>query len=359
MSRNIKPVMNETAGAILTIDLDLIQANYRRLCEELNGRPCAAVVKADAYGLGVGPVSKALWQAGARTFFVALVDEGIELRTILPEADIHILGGLFPGAETLYQAHNLIPVLNSLDQIKRWQNRGICDLQVDTGMTRLGVLKEDWATITQDLKVDVLLSHFACADEPDQPLNTQQIALFNQACAQLPHQRRSLANSSGIFLGEDAQFDLGRPGCALYGINPTPHQVSPVTNPVRLQGRVVQVHEIDSQQSVGYGATHKVQKGQKLATIALGYADGYLRSLSSKGKVYIGEKIVDVVGRVSMDAISIDVTGLDCQEGQWVDIIGAHNPPDDLAKQAGTIGYEILTSLGQRYQRIYRGTSET
>ncbi|NVK17536.1 MAG: alanine racemase [Methylocystaceae bacterium] len=344
----------ETAGAILTIDLDVIKSNYKRLCQELNGTPCAAVVKADGYGLGVEPVAKALWDAGARTFFIAQIDEGIELRQILPDADIHVLVGFLHDSDAAYADYNLIPVLNTLDQIKRWNNRARCDLHVDTGMTRLGLSLDEVNQLPAGLGFDVLMTHLACADEKDHPLTHQQIRDFRQVREQISYKRASLSNSAGIFTGPEAHFDLGRPGCALYGINPTPHLPNPMGNPVRLQAKVLQVHEIDSQTSVGYGATHALKAGQQLATLALGYADGYLRSLSSKGVVYIGDQPAPVVGRVSMDVTSIDVTGLDCVEGQLVDVIGPHNPPDQLADKAGTIGYEILTSLGGRYMRVYR-----
>ncbi len=346
------------AGGILTIDLNVIRDNYARLCAELGGTPCSVVVKADAYGLGVEPVSQALWEEGARTFFVAQIEEGIELRQILPDADIHILVGCLPGAEEIFAQYNLVPVLNTLEQIKRWNNRGPCDLQIDTGMTRLGVPLTQLEEILQHLDVhliDVLMSHLACADDKDHPLTQAQIDAFSTVKLAFPHKRASLANSAGIFFSEEAHFDLGRPGCALYGINPTPHQENPMGNPVRLQGKIVQIHEIDTQMSVGYGATYKLRPGQKLATVALGYADGYLRSLSSKGLVYIGDIAVPVVGRVSMDVISIDVSGVEVEEGQLVDVIGPHNPPDRIAEAAGTIGYEVLTNLGGRYLNVYKG----
>lgn len=346
--------MFETAGGLLSIDLSIIQANYRRLCDELNGKDCSVVVKADAYGLGIEPVSKALWEAGARTFFVALPDEGVELRHILPDADIHILGGLFKGAADVYTTHNLIPVLNSLEQIQDWQNRARADIQVDTGMTRLGIAPKDIPHIPSGLNTDVLMSHFACADERGHPLSIQQIETFTQAVQQIEHTRASLCNSAGIFLGEKAHFDLGRPVFSLWDQSNTPYHQSHA-KPLHLQGKVIQVHEIDTQQSVGYGATYKLHAGQKLATIAVGYADGYLRSLSSKATVYVDGQAAKVVGRVSMDAIGIDVSAITCEEGQYVDVIGPDNTPDDLAHWAGTIGYEILTSLGNRYKRVYKG----
>lgn len=346
------------AGAILTIDLDVIKANYKRLCSELGDVPCAAVVKADGYGLGVVPVTKALFEAGARTFFVAQISEGISLRKSFPDLEIHILVGPHPGSESIFIEHNLIPVLNSLDQIKRWNNRGLADLHVETGMTRLGISLSEIDQVPDDLNIDVLMSHFACADDPAHPLNAEQIKNFNIARKRLPYQRASLANSSGIFLSQDTHFDLGRPGCALYGINPTPQQTSPVANPVLVQAKIVQVHKIDTPLSVGYGATQQLQVGQKIATLAMGYADGYLRSLSSKGSAYIDDMETPILGRVSMDLISIDVSTIEddkCQAGQLVDVIGPHNTPDQLAKRGGTIGYEILTNLGQRYHRVYKG----
>lgn len=344
----------ESAGALLTIDLNIIRSNYRRLCQEMGGKDCAAVVKADAYGLGVGPVSKALWEEGARTFFIAQIDEGIELRRHLPEADIHVLVGFLAGSDNIFKEHNLIPVLNTLDQIKRWDDRGRCDLQIDTGMTRLGIAMSDLDHIPSLSNIDILMSHLACADDPDHWLTPKQITNFTRAKDHIPHQRASLANSSGIFNFPAAHHDLGRPGCALYGINPTVHQNNPMENPVHLQGKIVQIHDISDQEVVGYSATHKLQAGQKIATVALGYADGYLRYLSSKGVVYIKDQPAPIVGRVSMDLISIDVTNIDCHEGGLVDVIGPNNTPDDLARLADTIGYEILTSLGSRYLRIYK-----
>lgn len=346
----------KSAGALLEIDLGAVRANYRTLSKQLNGKPCAAVVKADAYGLGVEPIAKALWEEGARTFFVALIDEAVQLRQILPDADIHVLCGNLPDTEHIFCDQRLTPVLNSLEQVQRWANRGPCNLHIDTGMNRLGIDYQQLDAIPSGLDIDILMSHFVAADEVGHPLNSLQIDRFSHAVSKIEHKRASLSNSAGIYLGDHAHFDLGRPGCALYGINPTPHLESPVLNPVTLKGRIVQVLKIDTPSSVGYGATYNLQAGQKLATIAVGYADGYLRYLSSKGVVYVGDQKAPVVGRVSMDLISIDVTNIDCKEGDLVDVIGKHNTPDLLADLAGTIGYEILTSLSRRYHRVYRGT---
>jgi len=342
-----------TVGGFLDISLGALTRNYRRLKAELKGKDCACVVKADAYGLGMDRVAPALYHAGARCFFVAFLDEGIALRALLPEADIHILGGLYPDTAQLFLDHRLIPVLNSLEQVTRWQNRGPFDLQVDTGMTRLGIAPSDWDQLPRDQTPDVLLSHFACADMADHPLNAHQIQLFDKAVQTLPHHRASLANSSGIFLSAASHFDLGRPGCALYGVNPTPSLDNPMETVVTLSGKIAQIHNVDSQTSVGYGASHALSAGQRIATIGLGYADGYIRSLSSQGTVFVQGEKRPVVGRVSMDAIAVDVTGLPVSEGDWVEVIGPNCPVDDVAARANTIGYEILTSLGQRYRRHY------
>lgn len=352
----MSPIINAPyAGGFLEIDLTAVQQNYQRLQNHLGPVPCACVVKADAYGLGVAEVAPALYQAGARVFFVAFVDEAIPLRSLLPhDAEIHVLGGLYPDSEQAYLDHNLVPILNSLEQIQRWQNRGPFDLQVDTGMTRLGIAQDDWAQLPNDLTPDILLSHFVCGDDHDHPVTRQQIDFFQQAVDSIPHKRASLANSAGIFIGPETHHDLGRPGCALYGINPTPNQPNPMATVAHLYGKIAQIHNVDSQATVGYGATFALEKGQKIATVGVGYADGYLRSLSSQGIAAVNGQLCPVVGRVSMDAIAVDVSGLDVQEGDWIELMGNSVSVDLLADKAGTIGYELLTSLGSRYMRTYR-----
>ncbi len=362
----------EHCGAILTIDLDAIAANYRLLRGKLAGANCAAVVKADAYGLGVENVAPALAAAGCETFFVALIDEGIALRRNLRQADIHVLNGLAPGSETAFARHRLTPVLNSLADIEAWslfskaRERPLAaDIHIDTGISRLGLPPEELEILAAEpqrldnIEVDNVMSHLACADEPGHPLNRRQLDAFRKARRAVAAARRaSLANSSGIFLGADYHFDLIRPGAALYGVGPLPGQPNPMAQVVSLQGKILQIRSVDTPQTVGYGATHSVARRQRIATVAAGYADGFLRGLSNRGNGYVGDIRVPIVGRVSMDLVAFDVSNLPAEAakpGAVVDLIGPHNPIDRIAAEAGTIGYEILTSLGSRYHRVYSG----
>lgn len=369
----------DRAGAILTIDLDAAAANYRRLCAELAGTDCAVVVKADGYGLGVDRLAPVFVRAGARTFFVATIDEALGLRTVLdaagcPEAAVYVLNGPLPGTEADLLAARIIPVLNSLGQIALWaeaaRQRGRrlqAALHVDTGMSRLGLPDDEVAALAEapqrldGLEITLLLSHLACADTPAHPENAAQLARLQAARRQLPLDPGvavSLANSSGIFLGGDYHFDLARPGVALYGVNPTPGRPSPMHRVVTLRGRVLQVRQIDHHRGVGYGASFRAGGPTRVATVAAGYADGYLRHLSNAGRVAFGGQLLPVIGRVSMDSFTVDVTGLGRDgivAGDFVEIIGDGHDQDAIAAEAGTIGYEILTALGARYHRVYRG----
>ncbi len=380
MSTPPAPAIPEAhAGAVLTIDLDAIAANYRLLADRLDGAQCAAVVKADAYGLGIDRVAPALAAAGCRVFFVALIEEGIHLRQILNDtgeadlvqAEIHVLGGLMAGTEEAFDASRLVPVLNSLDEIHDWKaycrqlERPLpCDLHADTGMGRLGLPAGEVDKLTEEpsrldgFNILGVISHLACADEPDHPKNGRQLEAFLDVRLRLHQGQACLANSSAIFLGPEYHFDMVRPGVALYGVGPVPGQPNPMAQVVRLQGKIAQVRDVDTPQTVGYGATHQVEGPGRIATVAVGYADGYLRSLSNKGTGYIGDAPVPVVGRVSMDLITLDVTSIPahlCHPGAFVDLIGPMNPVERVAEDAGTIGYEILTSLGNRYHRVYTG----
>ncbi len=357
------------AGAVLTVDLAALQANYRLISSRLtSGATASAVVKADAYGTGIGPAATALWAAGARDFFVAHADEGVTLRRHLADARIHVLNGAHAGAEEAFREHGLIPALNCLDDVARWRafcaKAGQplpCVLHVDTGMCRLGLDRREYARVVADpslldgLDIQSVMSHLASADE-DSPQNAEQLALFRDVRGHLPMGRASFANSSGVFLGPDYHFDLARPGVALYGVNPTPGSPNPMAQVVRLQAKILQVRDVDSAETVGYGATHRIAGPSRIATLPVGYADGYLRSLGNRATAYIGDYEAPLVGRVSMDLITIDVTAVpeaQCRPGMTVDLIGPHHTVDDLAAQAGTIGYEILTSLGRRYHRVY------
>ena len=355
------------AGAYLQIDLGAIQANYRALRERLGASECAAVVKADAYGLGAAKVGPALWEAGARRFFVALPDEALALRTQLPDAKIYVLGGLFAGAEQDYLSQAISPVLNSLGELEAWRNlpadrRPAAALHLDSGMARLGLPADEAERLIADpallegIEIDYLLSHLACADEPAHPLNKAQLQSFQAFCRSFPGLSRSLTNSSGIFLGPDYHFELARPGIALYGGNPTPRKENPMRGCVRLRARVLQIREIPAGTSVGYGATYTAAKPVRVATVAMGYADGYSRHISNQGRAWLAGNPVSVIGRVSMDLITLDVSGLPAEismPGALVDMIGERETIDHVAERAGTIPYEVLTSLGRRYHRAY------
>lgn len=364
------------AGGVVSIDLDALTANYRRLKAALPATECGAVVKADAYGLGVHRVAPALARAGARSFFTATIDEALDLRTILDEAGIGearigVLNGPLPGTAADLIAFDIVPVLNSLAEVDRWaeaaraRNRELpAMLHVDTGMSRLGLPDEETATLARDpgrlsgVRLDAIMSHLACADTPAHPENAHQLARFRNAAEALPAAPRSLANSSGIFLGRGYHFDLARPGVALYGVNPTPAHTNPMAPVVRVQGRVMQLRQIDAQRGVGYGSAFRASGPTRIATIGAGYADGCLRALSNRGRVAAGRHLLPIVGRVSMDSITVDATALGpdaLQPGDWVDLVGPGHDVDDLAEEADTVGYEILTSLGRRYHRVYCG----
>ncbi len=343
----------------LTVDLAAIAANWRFLEKKLSpATECAAVLKANAYGLGIDQVAPALSEAGCRTFFVATIDEGIGLRLLLPDATVFVLCGPHAGSETVLRHARLIPILNDPGQLERWQRHAPdmpVVLHLDTGMTRLGLCRKDLGKL-EKLQPALVISHLACADEPQHALNAQQRDTFSAMLSALPLRgRASLSASSGIFLGSDYHYDLVRPGAALYGLAPHPGE-NPMQNPVSLKARILQVRTIDTPGTVGYGATFSTARKQRLATVGLGYADGFFRSLSNCGYGFLAGNRVPVVGRVSMDLTVFDVSDVPeslCHSGAWIDILGAVQSPDALAEQAGTIGYEVLTSLSRRCHRVY------
>ena len=356
------------AGAVLEIDLGAVVANWRRLAQQAAPAACAAVVKANAYGLGASRVAKALAASGCRLFFVATLEEGIALRAALgPAPEIAIFNGPLPGTEAEFATHRLIPVLNEPGQIEAWksQTKAPAILHIDTGMSRLGLSPRDFAALADELpRCGIgwrsVISHLACADTPDHALNEQQRARFAAVAQRMPGIPASLAASSGIFLGPAYHFDFVRPGAALYGVNPQPGRPNPMRQTVRLSGKILQVREIDRGESVGYGAAHVMQKPGRVATVAVGYADGWLRSLSHRGCGFIGGKRISLLGRVSMDLVTFDVSAIavaQARPGATVELLGEHYGVDDAAADAGTIGYEILTALGARYHRIYRNSS--
>jgi len=366
---------DERAGALLTIDLDAIAENYRRLRALLRpGAQCAGVVKADGYGCGAIPVAKRLFAEGCRVFFVARADEGFRLKPHLPEAEICVLDGLLPGLANDYAAAGIVPVLNDAGQVEAWtaycaanEIRPPVVIHVDTGMNRLGLGEKDALALAEDQDAlrafsDVLvMSHLVVSEETDNPINAAQLAAFERIRARFPKAKASLANCSGIFLGHAYHFDLARPGYALYGGNPTPGKPNPMRHAVQLLARVIAVRDVDKAETVGYGATARIGAGGRIATIAVGYADGYLRSLSNRGEAWIGPHRAPLIGRVSMDLVTLDVSSVPpeaCQVGAFAELIGANVPVDDIADRARTNGYEILTSLGPRYHRSYLGEAE-
>ena len=358
------------AGAVLIIDLDAIRDNYRILKRALNGVPCAGVVKADGYGLGAGRIAEALAHEGCDRFFVAHLTEGIDLRAHLgPAPRIYILNGLPPGAESDAEGHGVIPVLNSLEQMRAWaaiawnrDRRLPAAIQIDSGMSRLGMQPRDFLSLVDDqsfldgISVDLVMSHLACADEAGHTANRAQFEAFRHWRGLMPDAPASLANSSGIFLGADYHFDLARPGAALYGVNPTPGRPNPMRQPVQLFAKVIQTRTLDAGIGVGYGHAFRTTGPFRAATIALGYADGWPRRAGATA-YFQGEKL-PFAGRVSMDSIILDISSLpdgSLKAGDLVELIGVDQTIDDLAALSGTIGYEILTGLGSRFFRNYVG----
>lgn len=350
----------EAQSAVLEIDLAAIVDNWQGLRLRHPSGPVAGVIKGDGYGLGARQVATALHDAGCRHFFVAYLKEALAVRDVVPGAMLAVLSGLIPGTEDAYAAHDLTPVLGSLDEIERWRGREAI-LHVDTGMSRLGLDARELAVLAQDhgrldgLTIRYVMSHLVASDVPDDPLNTIQRDRFAAARSMLPPAPGSLANSSGIFLGPDFASDLARAGAALYGINPTPGKPNPMGGVVRLLVRVLAVRDVPTGATVGYNATWIAARPSRIATAALGYADGFHRSLSGRGSACFDGTPVPLVGRVSMDLTTFDVTDHPAvQPGCWLEVLGPHLSPDDVAIAAGTNGYEVLTSLGRRFHRVYR-----
>lgn len=360
--------------AILTIDLGALAANYRQLKALAAPAECAAVVKADAYGLGMAQAAPALWRAGCRTFFVATLTEAEELRALLPEAAIYVFDGLLPGTAETFHEFGLRPVLNSPDEIREWvaycarvDEALPCAVHIDSGMNRLGLSAAeveavaDAGELWSALSLSLVMSHLACADDQSHPKNKMQRALFDTLRARLPKALASLANSAGILLGSDYAYDLVRPGIALYGGHPQRRGENPFRPVVHLMGRILQVRETDAGETVGYGATRTLRRPSRIAVVSAGYADGVFRALSTQdgeeGLVaYLGTYPVPILGRVSMDLITVDVTDVpetDARRGAWVQLLGPDVSAHEFALHAGTIDYEVLTSLGQRAARRY------
>lgn len=358
------------AGAILTIDLGAIRENYRRLKARLAGVACAGVVKADGYGLGAVQVANALRKEGCDTFFVAHLWEGVVLRDALGTVPtIFVLHGFLPGSEAQGEAAGLIPVVNSIGQLAAWSDLGRrlgrrlpAAIQVDSGMSRIGLAPVEVEVLAADpsafdgIELRLVMSHLACADEPDHGANESERLEFERLRRMLPQAPLSFANSSGIFLGKPYHHDLARPGAALYGINPTPGHKNPMQPVIKLEAKVLQTRQIDAGAGVGYGHTFHATGPLRTATITLGYADGWHRRTSAAA-FFEGAEL-PFIGRVSMDSIILDISALPegrLKEGDLVELIGPSHPLDTVADVAGTIGYEVLTSLGHRFHRRYVG----
>jgi alanine racemase len=367
------PPEPETGGR-LAIDLSAIAANYKYLAGCAAPAECAAVVKADAYGLGAPAVSKALWNAGARTFFVAHLFEARAVRIALPDAAVYVLSGLAPGTAQLHTDLLIRPVLGSVSEIEEWNAHvkasgatGEAAIHVDTGMNRLGLSYSEAEEIAQRglaFTPTLVMSHLACADTPDHPLTKEQVTTFESVRRLFPGVPASLANSAATLTGDPYRYDLCRPGIALYGGNPFhPHPVQALKPVARVEAKIVQLREAGRGEKVGYGAEETLRRPSRLAILSLGYADGFLRAAGSadthKGaEIVIAGKRCALIGRVSMDLIAADITDLpegSVQRGDYATVLGDGITVDDLARKAGTIGYEILTRLGPRFARSYAG----
>ena len=368
-----------SAGLRLTVDLGALVENWRDLARRSGKARTSAVVKADAYGLGIEDVGETLYAAGARDFFVATADEGATLRLYAPEARIFVLSGIWPGMERRFFENDLVPVIASEEQLTFWMSvlsdygDYPCALQVDTGFNRLGLPMDDAIALADDVSRPasfapvLVMSHLACADDPSNAMNKQQLEAFRKVSAAFEGIEASLANSAGIFLGPDYHFDLTRPGIATYGGEAVPGMVNPMRSVATAEARIIQTRAVKAGETVGYGRALQLTRDSRLAIVSAGYADGYMRSQSSAGVPlrqtgiagghgFIADHKVPVAGRITMDLTIFDVTDLPdnlARAGDYIELFGSNISVDDAARAAGTIGYEMLTSLGLRHERRY------
>jgi alanine racemase len=363
------------AGSVLTIDLDALVANWRKLEKTAVPAECSAVIKAGGYGCGTEPVAKALAKAGCKTFFVATADEAAAARAAVPSAVIYVLNGFIQNTGETYAKIDAKPVIGDLNELAEWDVfcrrtgwAGGAAIHIDTGMQRLGLtIAEAHGLIPRihagDHGISLVMSHLACAENLHHPMNAKQIAAFREIASAFSGVPASLSNSSGIFLGSPFHFDMVRPGAALYGVNPTPEADNPMLPVVELKARVLQIRDVERGESVGYGGNWTARRPTRLAIVAAGYADGYFRAGSSNdgtrgAEVMVAGKRCPVAGRISMDLTAVDITDLEknaVRRGHMVTLIGEGITVDELAHHFGTIGYEVLTSLGSRYARVYKG----
>jgi alanine racemase len=351
-------------SAQVTINLAALKANYLALKVVGHGAEMGAAIKGDAYGLGLEPCAKALLAVGCRSFFVARPREGAELRSILPDAAIYVLDGLYDDEAAYYLQHRLIPALISVEEARTWAREGQgepCCIHVDSGINRVSFSIADLETLVAEklpLNITLLMSHLASSEEPLNPFNEMQRQRFEAARKLLRGVRTSLANSSGIYLGKNFTLDLARPGVALYGGNPTPGGPNPMQAVATLEARVLQVRDVPKGASVGYNSTWTAGRESKIALIGAGYRDGIPRRMSSDLSpspvhVSINGTRYAIVGRVSMDMTAVDVTGTKVKRGDWAEFFGPNISLDEAAASAGTITWELLTRLGSRYARHY------
>ncbi|MCG6204094.1 alanine racemase [Rhodopseudomonas sp. HC1] len=364
-----------TAPGVLSIDLDALIANWRKLEKTAVPAEAAAVVKGDAYGCGTGPVTRALAAAGCKTFFVATLGEAAAVRAVAPDATIYVLDGFFQTTGDEFAKLNCRPVIGDLYELAEWDVycrrtgwNGGAAIHIDTGMNRLGLTVTEAQGIVPriaagDHGITLVMSHLVAAESPNHSINAKQVSAFREIASQFAGVPASLSASSGIFLGSQFQFDLIRPGAAMYGVNPTPEADNPMQPVVDLKARVVQVRNVERGDTVGYGATWSARRPTKIAVLSAGYADGYFRAAGSNdgtrgADVIIAGQRCPIAGRISMDLMAVDVTDLPpnvARRGQMATLIGDGITVDELAHHFGTIGYEVLTSLGPRYARIYKG----
>jgi alanine racemase len=362
----------ELTGSRLSIDMNALAENYRYLAAQVAPAEAAVTIKADAYGLGMAECAPAFWAAGARSFFVALASEGVALRAMLPKANIYVLHGATEANAAILRDQLIVPVLGSPEMIAQWRELGHgapCALHIDTGMNRLGLTLDEAKKLAADglrgLNAVLLMTHFACADDPDHPKNTSQIESFNAAKALFPQLKTSLQNSAGAFLGARARSDVARLGIALYGGEAVNDAANPMRPVVTAEAQVMMVRHAKAGETVSYGATQTLTRDTRIAVCSVGYADGYHRAISGTGVAlratgmhagcgFIAGHTVPILGRVTMDQTMFDVTDVpEVKAGDFIELFGANILLDDAARAAGTIGYELLTSLGLRYHRIY------
>ena len=376
----LSPEANQAAAlaaynGILTVDLDAIVANWRKLEKTAVPAECAAVIKANAYGCGIESVAKALAGAGCKTFFVATLDEARAARSAVPQATIYVLSGFFQNTGEAYAEIDCRPVIGELNELAEWDvfcrrsgwSGGVA-IHIDTGMNRLGLtVQEAQGLIPRinagDHGITLVMSHLVSAEQLNGTVNARQLSAFREIASLFTGVPASLANSSGIYLGGPFQFDLVRPGAALYGVNPTPEADNPMQPVVDLKARIVQIRNVERGDTVGYGGSWTARRPTRLAIVSAGYADGYFRAASANdgtrgAEVVVAGKRCPIAGRVSMDLIGIDITDLPpnaVRRGHMVTLIGEGITVDELAHHFGTIGYEVLTSLGRRFARVYKG----